>query len=115
MLFLLTLALVQSLDVGAAVAAQECDRNLKGDDAVVCGRRGQSERYRMPDRTKGWDPDAGVMSVMRERQQWIEGGEAGVESCGPVGAGGHTGCFARSFNHRMQQTQWKSNIPTKRW
>lgn len=117
MAMLLVLALMQSapLDVAGAVAAQECGRDLKGDDAVVCGRRGQRERYRMPDRDKGWDPDAGVESVMRERHRWAEGGEAGVDSCGPVGPAGHTGCFARSFNQRMQQTQWKSNIPTKRW
>ncbi len=99
----------------SAEASREVDRlfcvRQQSEDAVVCGNRRQQERYRMPNRDGPFDPAGETYSVMRERQRWTEGGEAGVQSCGPVGPGGWTGCRVRDFNRDLQQYQWGKNVP----
>ena len=96
------------------VAQQYCKPG-EHDEITVCGRRDRNERYRMPDRNQPFDPDAGTASVMRERSQWIEGGESGTDSCSPVGQNGFTGCATRSWERQRQQDAWGKNRPKKKW
>jgi hypothetical protein len=70
---------------------------------VVCGRRADPERYRLPIRQNGFDPGGATDSVSRERHRLIEEGDAGIGSCSTVGPGGYTGCFHQTIKRRQQQ------------
>ena len=54
-------------------------------------------------------------SVMNERVGWAAEGDIGTQSCSAVGPGGWTGCILKRQKQNRDQTQWKKNIPTKRW
>ena len=79
--------------------------NPAGEDSeiVVCGRRGGSERYRLPIRPQGFDPKGPIDSVSRERHRLIQEGDAGIGSCSTTGPGGAGGCFHRDTKRRCQQ------------
>ena len=71
-----------------------CPRSTD-DQVVVCARKPESERYRIPEvlRSTG-SPQA--------RQAWANKakvletvGATGINSCSPVGPGGFTGCLTR--------------------
>ena len=104
-------------DLGAVasreIARQNCDP-VEGEEILVCGRRRQGERYRMPDRNGPFDPAGNLESVMSERVSWAEEGDTGIQSCGPVGPAGWTGCTVKAWKRERDQTQWKKNIP-RRW
>ena len=82
---------------------ERCRRALEDDDIVVCGRRSDDSRYRLPPLAEGFDPNGDVPSVSRERNGLLEGGESGIGSCSNAGAGAWTGCFAIWVKHRQQQ------------
>ena len=118
MALLLLLALGAATDIAAEatreVSRQEC-RVVDSNEIIVCGRRKPDERYRLPDRDGPFDPSGDTYSVMRERERWAEGGEAGIQSCGPVGPGGWTGCMVQQWKRESQQSQGGNNRPKKRW
>ncbi|MBA3526168.1 MAG: hypothetical protein H0T82_04525 [Sphingomonas sp.] len=69
-----------------------CPRSTD-DEVVVCARRPEAERYRIPERLR-----AG--GSLQSRQAWAARaksleyvGRSGPQSCSPVGPGGHTGCL----------------------
>jgi hypothetical protein len=95
------------------VARQNCVPVDK-DEILVCGNRRPNEKYRMPGHDGPFDPEGDMQSVMRERQAWVEEGDAGIQSCGAVGPSGWTGCMVRDWKRQRDQTQWGKNAP-KRW
>ena len=69
-----------------------CPRSTD-DEVVVCARRPEAERYRIPERLR-------VVGSRQSRQAWAARarsleyvGRTGIQSCSPVGPGGHTGCL----------------------
>ena len=63
-----------------------------GDEIVVCARKDESERYRIPETLRG-DPNAASAQAWSERVRAYEYvGKTGTQSCSPVGLGGFTGC-----------------------
>ena len=102
-----------STDASREIARQEC-RTADHREIVVCARRKPNERYRMPNRDGPFNPSGETMSVMRERLSWIEEGDTGTQSCGPVGPGGWTGCMVKAWKRERDQTQWGKNGPGKR-
>ena len=102
-------------EASRAVAVGEC-KSLDKDEVVVCGSRKRDERYRLPDRNAlPFDPAGEMKSVMNERVGWAAEGDSGTQSCSAVGPGGWTGCMVKGWKEQRDQTQWKDNIPTKRW
>jgi hypothetical protein len=102
MLFILAIAAAVPDLAGAVneeVARQSC-RSTDPAEITVCARNRFRNRYQITDPNAPFDVHGNVMSVMGERSRWIEGGEAGPQSCGPVGPGGWTGCLIQ---------QWKRN------
>ncbi len=118
MAVLLLLAFAAAPDIAGEatreVSRQEC-RAVDQQEIIVCGRRKPDERYRLPGRDGPFDPSGDMESVMRERERWAEGGETGINSCGPVGPGGWTGCMVQQWKREGQQSQGGNNRPKKRW
>ncbi len=79
-----------------------CPRSTD-DQVVVCARRPESERYRIPERlrpggtrqqTQAWANKAKVLETV---------GDTGINSCSPVGPGGYTGCLTQVIRQAREQ------------
>lgn len=65
------------------------------NEITVCARKGESERYRIPEVLRG-DPLSPKNEAWTDRVQAYETvGAQGIASCSPVGVGGATGCMAK--------------------
>ena len=87
-----------------------CPRSTD-DQVVVCARRPESERYRIPEKyrpsgtrqqTEAWSNKAKVLETV---------GSTGINSCSPVGPGGYTGCLTRVIREAREQRK-QSNEDT---
>ena len=71
-----------------------CPRAAGGDEVVICGRRAESERYRIPEElrdTTADDPESTSWAVRAEALEYV--GRTGIQSCSTVGPGGVSGCW----------------------
>lgn len=98
------LALILALAAAAQTAQEEppvlrvtvygsdpCPRST-ADQSVVCARRPESERHRIPPALRERPEDA--EQSWAERAQSLETvGRTGTQSCSTVGPGGFTGCW----------------------
>lgn len=66
----------------------------RGDEVIVCARRPESERYRLPKRFRDAPPGVADGS-WTNRVMDLDRANAAVlpNSCSPVGANGQTGCY----------------------
>ena len=63
-----------------------------GEEIVVCVRRSENERYRIPPQFRKSDPL--YNRTWADRAEALEYvGASGAQSCSPVGPGGASGCF----------------------
>lgn len=73
-----------------------CPKSSNPDEIVVCSRRPEEERYRIPRAVR--EQDAEVIArrdnVAAQRDELASGraSAAGIGSCSPVGSGGMIGC-----------------------
>jgi hypothetical protein len=67
------------------------------NEVVVCARRPESERYRLPQSTRPPDPEARQSALERD-QEHREAADTGTDSCSAVGPGGQTGCLLDRIN-----------------
>ena len=74
-----------------------CPRSTD-DEVVVCARKPEGERYRIPERLR-------VSGSRQSRQSWAANaksfetvGATGINSCSAVGPAGHTGCLQQIIN-----------------
>ena len=69
-----------------------CPRGA-GDEIVVCARKPEAERYRIPPnlRDDANDPANQAWSNRATDLEYV--GRSGIGSCSPVGSGGASGCF----------------------
>jgi hypothetical protein len=83
-----------------------CPRSTD-DQVVVCARRPETERYRIP-------PNMRQSGTPQQMQSWAvrsksleTAGATGINSCSPVGPAGYTGCLERlikeAHSERKQQ------------
>jgi hypothetical protein len=72
-----------------------CPR-ASGNDITICARRGENERYRIPealrDEATSPDPENTSWAARAETLEYV--GRTGTQSCSTVGPGGFTGCWA---------------------
>ena len=79
-----------------------CPRSTE-DEVVVCARKPESERYRIPERLR--------QSGQRQtREAWANKaiafetyGRTGINSCSPVGPAGFTGCTQQLINQAFKE------------
>jgi hypothetical protein len=78
-----------------------------GEDIVVCARKPESERYRIPERFREAAPGAESAS-WADRARSIEYvGRTGTNSCSAVGAGGWTGCYSEMLRQAREDRKAK--------
>jgi len=82
--------------------ADPCPRSTD-DQVVVCARRPESERYRIPEKYR-------QTGSRQEREAWANKaraletvGSTGINSCSPVGPGGFTGCLTQVINQARRE------------
>lgn len=71
-----------------------CPRAANADDIVVCARRPETERYRIPKELRddsADDPESMSWAGRAEALEYV--GRSGIESCSTVGPGGVSGCW----------------------
>jgi hypothetical protein len=72
-----------------------CPKGAEGD-IVICARRGEGERYRIPEALRegatDQDPENTSWAARAESLEYV--GRTGIQSCSTVGASGFTGCWA---------------------
>jgi len=81
-----------------------CPRSTE-DEVVVCARKPEAERYRIPERYR-------QSGSRQSRESWAERatafetyGRTGVNSCSPVGPAGFTGCTQQLINQAVKERQ----------
>ena len=79
-----------------------CPRSTD-DEVVVCARKPESERYRIPEKLRQG-------GSLQSRQSWANRataietyGRTGINSCSPVGPGGWTGCTQQLINQAFKE------------
>jgi hypothetical protein len=110
-------ALMAGLAAAAPVQAQDqqiaeiivygndpCPRSTD-DEVVVCARKPESERYRIPERYRG-------TGTFQQRQAWASKarsiervGRTGIQSCSPVGPAGYTGCLEQMIRSAREESR----------
>ena len=88
-----------------------CPRST-ADEVVVCARKPEAERYRIPERYR-----SGGARLTREawanRARSIEMvGRTGINSCSPVGPGGHTGCLEQMIARAQEEAREEAQAQT---
>src|SRR5215213_5385763 len=80
-----------------------CPRSTD-DEVVVCARKPETERYRIPERFRKSGP-------LQTREAWANRaraletvGSTGINSCSPVGPAGFTGCLVQVVKQARQET-----------
>lgn len=72
-----------------------CPRAQSADEVVVCARRPETERYRIPrelrDSAAEDDPESTSWAARAESLEYV--GRTGIQSCSTVGPGGVSGCW----------------------
>ncbi len=85
-----------------------CPRSTD-DQVVVCARRPEAERYRIPPTMRPSGTPQQIESWARKSQSLTTVGATGINSCSPVGPAGYTGCLMQVIQEakgeRKQQAE----------
>jgi len=89
-----------------------CPRSTD-DQLVVCARKPESERYRIPEKMRGVSSYQSRQSWANKAQQFETVGRTGINSCSPVGPGGWTGCTQQLINQAFKENRedYRANQP----
>jgi hypothetical protein len=71
-----------------------CPRAADDEDVVICARRPETERYRIPKELRDQpddDPESTTWAARAEALEYV--GRSGIQSCSTVGPGGASGCW----------------------
>ena len=99
-------ALAQSDNISEIIVygTDPCPRSTE-DEVVVCARKPESERYRIPERYR-------QSGSRQSRESWANKaiafetyGRTGINSCSPVGPAGFTGCTQQLINQAFKERQ----------
>jgi hypothetical protein len=89
------------------------------DEIIVCARKPEGERYRIPENLRGeGDPRSESWANRATELQYV--GRSGIGSCSPTGPGGMIGCFeqlvrqARAERGTRDEVNWNALIEQAR-
>jgi hypothetical protein len=84
-----------------------CPTNADGEEIVVCVRRSEAERFRIPQELR-------ELEITPQNQAWavrqegtMRAADSGIGSCSTVGIGGMIGCYgqAAETNRRIRREE----------
>jgi hypothetical protein len=88
-----------------------CPRSTD-DEVVVCARKPEAERYRIPERYRPSGPRQLSQSWANKASQFETVGSTGVNSCSAVGPGGHTGCLEQIIDKARAEAREEAEANT---
>ena len=88
-----------------------CPRSTD-DQVVVCARRPESERYRIPERYRPSGPPQVSQSWASKSKVLETVGDTGTNSCSPVGPGGYSGCLTKVIRQAREQRKQQAEQST---
>ena len=106
-------ALAQSGRVSEIIVygTDPCPRSTD-DNVVVCARKPESERFRIPEKLRQG-------GSYQSRQSWANRaiafetyGKTGINSCSPVGPAGFTGCTQQLINQAFKEQREEAQAGT---
>ena len=80
-----------------------CPRSTD-DDIVVCARKPESERYRIPEKLRTGGPRQTREAWANKARALETVGATGINSCSPVGPAGFTGCLVQVVKQARSET-----------
>ena len=81
-----------------------CPRSTDSE-VVVCARKPESERYRIPERYRESGPLQTRQSWANKAKSFEYVGRTGIQSCSAVGPGGHTGCLQNMIDRARAEAR----------
>ena len=81
-----------------------CPRG-RADEIVICARRPNSERHRIPRAVRDRTPARGGTSWAARARSLEYVGRTGIQSCSTVGPGGHTGCWEQMMRTAREERE----------
>ena len=79
-----------------------CPRSTD-DQVVICARKPEAERYRIPEKLRSGGPRQTRDAWANKARQFETVGATGTFSCSPVGPGGYTGCLTQVINQARRE------------
>jgi hypothetical protein len=79
-----------------------CPRSTD-DEVVVCARKPETERYRIPERFRSSGPRQTRESWANKARALETAGATGINSCSPVGPAGFTGCLTQVIRQAQRE------------
>ncbi len=93
----------------------KCPTNADGEEIVVCVRRNEAERFRIPQELRQLEVTPQNESWAARVESTLEAGDSGIGSCSAVGVGGASGCFGQAADRnralREAREREQANIP----
>ena len=88
-----------------------CPRSTD-DQVVVCARRPENERYRIPEKYRPSGPPQVSQSWAAKSKVLETVGDTGTNSCSPVGPGGYEGCLVKVIRQAREQRKQQAEQTT---
>jgi hypothetical protein len=85
-----------------------CPRSTD-DQVVVCARRPETERYRIPPKMRQSGTPQQMQSWAMRSKSLETAGNAGINSCSPVGPAGYTGCLEKLIKEAHGERKQQAN------
>lgn len=79
-----------------------CPRSSE-EEIVVCARKDENERFRIPEPLRGNTNAPESNSWVNKAQQLEYVGRSGIGSCSPAGSGGASGCFSQLIRQAREE------------
>lgn len=76
---------------------QPCPRD------TICVRKPKSEQFRIPEELRRVEPSPQSRSWAERARSMEYAGDAGINSCTPVGGGGWTGCYQKMLRQAREE------------
>ena len=84
-----------------------CPRSTESE-VVVCARKPEAERYRIPEVLRSPGPRQTRESWAHRAKSFEYVGRTGIMSCSAVGPGGHTGCLQNMIERA--ESEWDEQV-----
>ncbi|MEO5612443.1 MAG: hypothetical protein ABIT68_06765 [Sphingomicrobium sp.] len=107
-------AMAQSTDSISEIivyGSDPCPRSTD-DQVVVCARKPEAERYRIPEKLRNGGSRQSRQAWANRARAFETVGATGINSCSPVGPAGFTGCMTQVIKQARSESREASSDAT---